>query len=122
MRRLTARILFVVTLLGSFIPVALATASSPVQACCARKGIHHCQGSANRTLVGSEPSGLTVRDACDSNQNGGRAVTTVRWAHAQPTAAFSVAFDARGRHEGFDLDSLLATDLHSRSSRAPPAF
>jgi hypothetical protein len=38
MHRLTARILLVLVLVGTFAPLALATSGSPQHACCMRKG------------------------------------------------------------------------------------
>jgi hypothetical protein len=45
MRRLTARLLLLFALAGTFVPPALAATAAPPHACCIRKAAHQCHGS-----------------------------------------------------------------------------
>ncbi len=116
MHRLTAKLLLLFALLGSLVPVALASVAAPPRACCMRKGMHHCHESA-----GGESSGLVFRDACGCGQSGGRAVTSVRWAHAQPAPKIFLALALRSRIDGPQSHSPKTAAFGSRSSRAPPS-
>ncbi len=94
MRRLTARLLLLAALVGTFIPLALAAASAPPHACCLRKTAHRCHGYA---VAPAEHLSIAAIDCC--SRDGRRAVTTSQWASPEPSAtAFSThacqSFDA----------------------------
>ena len=88
MNRLIARFLLLVALVGNFAPLALAAAAPPPHACCVRKAAHHCHDS-----VASQSDELVIRNSDCCSQDCRRAVTTARWAHAQPRAAAGFALN-----------------------------
>ena len=69
MHRLTARLLLVLTLVGTLAPVALAFSATPPHACCMRKPMHD-HGSSG---VQTQPVDTGHRNCCPP-------VTTAQWA------------------------------------------
>jgi hypothetical protein len=69
MHRLTARLLLVLTLVGTLAPVALAISATPPHACCMRKPMHD-QGS----------RGLQSQTVDTGHHNCCPPVTTAQWA------------------------------------------
>jgi hypothetical protein len=115
MHRLTARILLLFALAGTFVPLALAATAAPPHACCRRKAAHPCHDSA-----AIESDQLAIRSAGCCNHDCCRAVTTSQWANPQPgiTASFAPNVDAQIRdpHPASPASELSA----SQSTRAPP--
>lgn len=115
MHRLTARLLLFFALVGSLVPVAVATTAT-ARACCLRKGVHHCQDS-----IASDSDELVIRDASCCNGGCGRALTSHRWAQAQPLALHSFARSVKP-YLGQASPVSASLELYgSRSTRAPPA-
>ena len=114
MHRLTARIMLVVALLGAFAPSALAALYEPPHACCVRR-VHHCHNSID------PDSELAIRDVSCCKNEGCRAVTTTRWAHAQPPSAgfFLRAADLSLAAQRANIP--FSAPAESQSTRAPPA-
>jgi hypothetical protein len=113
MQRLTARLLLLFALAGSFAPLAMQALAAPTHACCRRKAAHQCHGSA-------ELEGRVVRNKSCCQQNCSRGVTTSRF--ARPNAQASNHFTA---HVDFhELRFCAAVPYYSgfasRSPRAPP--
>src|ERR1022692_1048340 len=69
-----------------FVRAELAISAPPPHACCLRKSVHHCHES---PAAATEQLVLHLGDCC--NHGARQAVTTVRWAHAQPPATASFA-------------------------------
>lgn len=112
MQRLTARLLLLFALVGTFAPLALALTAAPPHACCLRKSAHQCHGS--------DPDQRTFHSTSCCQNNCRRAVTTSQWAHPQPSAAPLFARNVAARL----VPSTPATPARklfaSRSTRAPP--
>jgi hypothetical protein len=116
MHRLIARLLLIVTLVGNLAPLALAATAAPPHACCVRKAVHHCHESSS-----SETNQPHVHSAGCCNQHCGTAVTTVRWAYAQPRVS---TFSAQNVETHLGLPELVSPNTEIsrvRSARAPPA-
>jgi len=120
MHRLIARLLLLVVLVGTLGPLALAAAAAPPHACCMRKAVHHCHGSAASEQI-SEIGQLAIRGTSCCNHDCCRAVTTSRCAQAgQPAASFTQYAEA---YLGRTTPASPATDVSPfHSSRAPPHF
>jgi hypothetical protein len=115
MHRLTSRLLLLLALVGNLAPLALAAAARPLRACCLRQALHHCHSAA-------EPGALAFRSAGCCQRRLGSAVTTVRWAHAQPRTSISFALDVEASTSPCDV-LLRDINVHrSQSARAPPVF
>jgi hypothetical protein len=114
MQRLTARLLLLLALAGTFLPVALQAMASPPHACCRRKG-HHCHDSL------SNPQETTIRAAgcCDCGR--GHAVTTVQCASPQPVAAGEFTTAINGNISQSQRHAPASERFALQSSRAPPA-
>jgi hypothetical protein len=85
MQRLTARLLLLLALAGTFVPAVMQGLAPSVHACCLRKSAHRCHTTgANDPIVRSTD--------CCPHQNT-RAVTTSQWAHAQDSATSTASFD-----------------------------
>ena len=115
MHRLTARILLLFALAGTFVPLALAATAAPPHACCRRKGAHPCHDSA-----AIESDQLAIRNAGCCNHDCCRAVTTSQSANPQPgmIASFAPNVDA---HITDPHPTTPASELSaSQSTRAPP--
>jgi hypothetical protein len=118
MHRLTARLLLFFALVGNLAPLVLA-ATTPAHACCVRKAVHHCHDSLDSEQV-SEAGQLTIRDAGACNHDCCRAVTTARWAHAQPPAAISFAQQVEAYLDQSNPVSPSTEPTSFESTRAPP--
>jgi len=115
MRRLIATSLLLFALFGSVLPLAQALSAQPLHACCLRKGRHQCHEAGSDTS--SQP---IFRDAGCCRGDCFRAVTSARWAHAQPTTAF-FSLPALSPHAaGSQLTHPAVVFSGVRSSRAPP--
>lgn len=115
MQRLIARFLLLVALVGNLGPLAVAAAIAPPHACCVRKAVHHCH-----SVAVSESDQLIIRDAGCCNHDCCRAVTTARWAHAQPPVNVFYAQNV-SRLDQPNPVSLNIELLEFHSSRAPPS-
>jgi len=110
MRRLTARLLLIVLLVGVFVPVALAISAPPPHACCKRKPLdnsasHDCEFQAAPTC-------------CQHDCY--RPLTVSHWVHLGPRSSAHVIdpsatllLELRPVHRTVNLDA-------SHSVRAPP--
>jgi hypothetical protein len=114
MHRLTARFLLLFALVGTFAPLALAATAAPEHACCLRKGIHQCHGSA------PESDQRTLRDASCCDRDNCRAVTTSQWAHAQPATSAALMQNVEARLAESHSAAPAAKRFSSQSTRAPP--
>jgi hypothetical protein len=72
MYRLTARLLLVLLLAGTFVPLAMATSAPAPHACCMRKGMHDHGSSREMQAVGGQ-----YHNCCPP-------VTTAYWAEPEP--------------------------------------
>jgi len=114
MQRWTARILLLLAVVGTFLPLALQATAAPVHACCRRTGVHHCQDSpASDETVVRNPG--CCRGDC------GRAVTTSHWAHPQPASSTVSTQPVIARAVDSHVAAVSALFFSSRSTRAPPA-
>jgi putative oxidoreductase len=116
MHRLIARLLLSVTLMGNLAPLALAATAAQPHACCVRKAVHHCHDSST-----PETNQLLVHSAGCCNQHCGTAVTTVRWAYAQPRVSTFSAQNVETHPGQPDLVSPNTEASRFQSTRAPPA-
>ena len=117
MQRLTARLMLLFALVGTFAPLALALTTAPAHACCIRKSPHQCHSA-----PGAETDQVAAHSTSCCNQDCRRAVTTSGWANPQSvqTAVFARNISS---HVTESHPSFLATHLRSsRSPRAPPYF
>jgi hypothetical protein len=114
MQRLTARFLLLLALAGTFAPLALAATAAPEHACCLRKGVHQCHGSA------PESDQRSVRDTSCCNHECCRAVTTSQWAHAQPQVSTPSVQNIEARLADSQTVYPATKRFSSQSTRAPP--
>lgn len=114
MHRLTARFLLLLALVGSFAPLALAATAAPEHACCLRKGVHQCHGSA------PESDQRSIRNTSCCNHDCCRAATTSQWAHAQPPVTAPFAPNIETRILEARISSPATQRFSSQSTRAPP--
>jgi hypothetical protein len=114
MRRLTARLLLLFALAGTFVPPALAATAAPPHACCIRKAAHQCHGS------GPEADQRTVHSTSCCNQGCGRGVTTSRSAYPESSLAVAVADHVDVRLADLSAQNPSAVLFSSQSTRAPP--
>lgn len=114
MQRLIARLMLLLAVAGTFLPVALQAAVSPVHACCRRSGDHRCHNAA----PGSRQSSMRRPGCCE--RGGGRAVITAHWANPQAgaVAEFTPQLSLRGVQTS--AEAPVAGLVDSRSARAPP--
>lgn len=114
MHRRIAKFLLLLALVGNLVPVALAIGASPPRACCVRK-VRHCH---ELPAVANEQLSLRGGDCCSHDCC--RAVTKVRWAHAQrETRTFYVRSVPNGLNPR-DPVFLNAGVLGLQLGRAPP--
>jgi hypothetical protein len=114
MHRLTARFSLLIALLGSFAPAAFAVMATPPHACCVRKAHRgHDSVDPETELAFSAPS-------CCKN-NGCRAVTSARWAHAQPRRESFLTQSVNPLAAASPLDAPPTAPAQFQASRAPPA-
>jgi len=114
MQRLTARLLLLFALVGTFVPLALAATAAPPHACCIRKA-HHCHDSA---VADSEQ--LAIRSAGCCDHDCGRAVATSQWAYPQPGLTAACAENVHARIAESQSSTPVANLYASQSTRAPP--
>jgi hypothetical protein len=114
MHRLTARFLLLFAIVGTFAPLALAGTAAPQHACCLRKGVHQCHGSA------PESDRRSIHDTSCCNHDGRRAVTTSQWAQALQATTAAFVQDIEARIAESRTDSPDAKRFSSQSTRAPP--
>jgi hypothetical protein len=115
MRLLTARFLLLFAVVGSFIPLALASVAEQPHACCVRKAAHPCHGG-----VIEDSSRATVRDTGCCNHDCCRAVTTAQWAHPQPRSASLCGRFISSRVAEFQKNPPVKEGFQLQSTRAPP--
>jgi hypothetical protein len=116
MQRLTARLLLLFALLGTFLPIALEATSAPAHACCRRTSAHHCNdtaGTRDETAIHSNA------ECC--NPNAHRAVTTSLWADPEPLQAGVFAPRTSVPNTELRWAAPLTRPFSSQSTRAPPA-
>jgi len=113
MRRLTASLLLLFALVGTFAPLALAATAAPPHACC-RRMAHQCHG------VAAPDSQLSFHNTSCCNHDCCRALTTSQWAHAQPNPASVFTNDIRAFVTAAQENSLTTHSSESPSTRAPP--
>jgi hypothetical protein len=112
MHRLTARLLLTLTLVGIFVPVALAISAPAPHACCMRKPMHD-HGSAGAELQASPAS--CNHDCC-------HALTVPQSPHLLPSAGTQIAtFSTQLPAEPVVLNRCQVIPS-SHSGRAPPQF
>jgi hypothetical protein len=113
MQRLTARLLLLFAIAGSFIPLTMQALAAPAHACCRRKATHQCHGSA-------ELEGRVVRNKSCCQQNCSRGVTTSQaaWPNMQATAFFTQCAEFHATH--FSAAFPACRLVTSRSPRGPP--
>ena len=117
-KRLIAKFLLLVALVGNLGPLVLAATAAP-HACCIRKAVHHCHDS---LASQSETGQLAIREASNCNHDCCRAVTTARWAHAQRSIAASLVQNVEA-YLGQPNPASSTTELSRfQSTRAPPHF
>src|SRR5215831_18486216 len=87
MQRLTARLLLLFALAGTFVPVAMQALASPPHACCLRKAVHRCHTQAASQDPVVSDAGCCHHDCC-------RAVTTAQWATSEALQNSVSAFGA----------------------------
>lgn len=115
MHRLTARLLLLIALLGTFLPIALEARSAPTHACC-RRTAHHCtdsNGGTDETVV--RPNG----ECCNPSSH--RAVTTSQWGNPEPLGTGVFAPRAIGPKVELQATAPVTQLFSSQSTRAPPA-
>lgn len=117
MQRLTARLLLLFALVGTFLPLALAATPAPVPACCLRKA-HHCRQS---MLAATESDRPAVYDSSCCCNRGARAVATTQWAHPLPCARPYVVRIIEAAVAEARIVCPAAQVSSSQSTRAPPA-
>jgi hypothetical protein len=115
MRRLIASSLLLLALFGTVLPLAQAITTTPLHACCLRKGAHQCHEAASENS--SEP---IFHDASCCHGDCARAVTTAQWAQAEPTPTLFSLPALNLQIAGFRLSNPIAVFAGVRSSRAPP--
>lgn len=113
MHRLTARILLLFALAGTFVPLALAATAAPPHACCLRKA-HHCHAAV------AESDQLVVRATSCCNHDCCRAVTTRQWASPQPWVVSTFAHNVDAHVADLQAKTPPAPGAASQSTRAPP--
>jgi hypothetical protein len=116
MHRGVAKFLLLAALVGNLAPLALAATAAP-HACCVRKPVHNCHDSLSSQ---SETGQLVIRDAGNCNHDCCHAVTTARWAQAQPSAAASFAQKIEAYLGSSNPASPTTASTSFQSTRAPP--
>lgn len=114
MQRLTAKFLLLFTLVGTFVPLALAVTVAPTHSCCIRKAAHQCRSSF------TESDQRAVRSTACCNHNCCRAVTTSQSAHPGASPASVVARNLDIAISDSYAETPASELFALRSSRAPP--
>jgi len=112
MHRLTARLLLVFLLVGTFAPVALAVSSAPPpHACCMRKAMHH-----------DEAPQTELRSVDNGHHNCCGPLTVAHWAQPRPPLSARAGAASSTLHTGRRA-AFRITQLHAALSvRGPPAL
>jgi hypothetical protein len=124
MRRLTARLLLLFAIAGTFVPIALAYAA-PVPSCCLRKAVHqtmhHCHEAADTEMASSGEEQSTLHASATCNHECCRGAATSQSARPQsPLIANSLAV-THSRIIHAQPESPSAALATFQSTRAPPA-
>jgi hypothetical protein len=114
MQRLTANLLLLFALLGTFVPLTEAVTAQSAHACCLRTA-HHCHDS---IATNSTDPVISAPSCCSSNCH--RAVTTIRWAHAKNSQNTFCGLHAADRIRAQDPSLPAFEAIQFQSSRAPP--
>jgi len=116
MQRLTARLLLLIALLGTFVPIGMQAKSAPSHACCRRTAVHHCHDA------GLPHSDETVlRDAGCCNHDCCRAVTSSNYARLGPSSAVSRAESLSACSTVPQAKTPISAAFSQLQPRAPPA-
>jgi hypothetical protein len=115
MRRLTARLLLGLAILGNLAPMVWAATTDPHLVCCVRNAVHHCHVFEGRE---SEKTSLRAADCC--NRDCRLAVTTVQWALARSPMRTASAQDAEARTATSYSGIPTSRSYWLQSTRAPP--
>lgn len=114
MQRLTARLLLLIALAGTFIPLAMQAAAAPPRACCRRMAMHRCHDAA-----AADPQEPIAGAPC-CHHNCSRAVTTSQCAQPEPTGVGAFASEAQNCEPDFQSEIPDFEFLSTQSTRAPP--
>jgi hypothetical protein len=114
MQRLTARLMLLLALAGTFVPLALHAADAPVRACCRRMAMHHCHDAA-----AADPHEPIASAPC-CHHNCFRGVTISQYANPQPPVARVFRPEAQNCASDFQSEIPDFEFLSTRSARAPP--
>jgi hypothetical protein len=112
MHRLTARVLLVLLLVGSFAPVALAISATPAHACCMRKPLH---GRPSHDSEFHAPPGCCQHDCC-------RTLTVSQWANLTPPTNTERTAASKPLETELQVFYFTTSINHAYSGRAPPQF
>jgi hypothetical protein len=116
MKRLTAALLLLFSLAGSFLPLAQAATLASNHACCLRKTAHQqCHGSGPSTQFSFSAANCCSHDCC-------KAVTISQAANPQPGVVAYFAQTQRVRVTDAHLPIPADNRSESQSTRAPPSF
>src|SRR5579872_4605865 len=115
MHRWTAKFLLLFALVGTLVPLALAATAAPPHACCLRKSVHQCHGTAS-----SEADQRSVSSTACCNHDCCRAVTTSQCAHPQTSLASAGAPVVDSRIAEPQRSAPATERSASQSTRAPP--
>jgi len=116
MQRLTARLLLLIALAGTFVPLALQAAGAPPRACCRRMAMHHCHAAA----VADPREPIASAPCC--HHNCFRGVTTSQCAQPEPPPAGVFRPEAQNHQSDFQSEIPDFEFLSTQSARAPPPF
>jgi hypothetical protein len=118
MQRLTARLLLLFALIGTFAPLALAFTAPPPHSCCLRKSAHQCHQPANAAADESDQRSIRSTGCC--NHDCCRAVTTSQSADPQSSLAPGFAPKVESCAAAPDSRNPTSNLFASQSARAPP--
>ena len=110
-QRLTARVLLILLLVGSFAPVALAASATPPHACCLRKPLHDQSGRGSQF----QPVACEHHSCCPPLARTHWAEASFRHLAQANRASATLTPDLRQLFRG-------SATPNSRSVRAPPQF
>jgi len=111
MHRLTASLLLILMLLGTFAPAALAISAESPHACCKRKPLHD-HGGHSSEFGGPDTAN---HDCC-------RPLTIAQRAHPRPPISGCVSQPSGTLLQEMDPSYRIIDFSDSRSARAPPTF
>jgi len=113
MQRLTARLLLLFALAGTFLPVVLQATAAPSHACCVRKSVPLCPDARN----GEEPV-ASAPGCCNGNQR--QAVTRTGNAHPAPSQTDALVHEISSSEPDPRSVNPGTLIVSSHSTRAPP--